>query len=118
MKDKVEEASSLWPAAGMPLPHKRESEMIKHIVIWPMKDDVTDAQKTEMKLRLEALKNVIDELIDIEVGIDDDNDTMSLVSAFNSEADLAAYQSHPAHLDVVGFVKPLVAGRAVCDYAC
>jgi quinol monooxygenase YgiN len=81
-----------------------------------MKGDVTDAQKTEMKIRLEALKDVIEELIDIEVGIDDDNGTMSLYSVFQSEADLAAYQSHPAHQEVVAFVKPLVAGRAVCDY--
>ena len=91
--------------------------MIKHIVIWPMKEDTTDAQKTEMKIRLEALKGVVEKLIDIEVGIDDDNGTMSLISEFNSEADLAAYQSHPAHQEVVAFVKPLVAGRSVCDYS-
>ena len=90
--------------------------MIKHIVIWPMKDEVTDAQKTEMKIRLEALKGVINELVDIEVGIDDDNGTMSLYSVFNSNEDLAAYQSHSAHQKVVAFVKPLVAGRSVCDY--
>ena len=90
--------------------------MIKHIVIWPMKDDVTDAQKTEMKIRLEALKGVVEELVDIEVGIDDENGTMSLYSVFASDADLATYQAHPAHQDVVGFVKPLVAGRSVCDY--
>ena len=83
-----------------------------------MKDDVTDAQKTEMKIRLEALKDVIEELADIEVGIDDDNGTMSLISEFNSDADLAAYQAHPDHQDVVAFVKPLVAGRSVCDYIC
>jgi len=90
--------------------------MIKHIVIWPMKEDVTDAQKTEMKIRLEALKGVVEELVDIEVGIDDDNGTMSLYSEFNSNEDLAGYQAHPAHQEVVAFVKPLVAGRAVCDY--
>jgi len=69
-----------------------------------------------MKIRLEALKGVVEELVDIEVGIDDENDTMSLYSVFNSEKDLAAYQAHPAHQDVVALVKPLVAGRAVCDY--
>ena len=90
--------------------------MIKHIVIWPMKDEVTDAQKTEMKIRLEALKDIIDELVNIEVGIDDDSGTMSLYSEFNSTRDLATYQAHPDHQDVVAFVKPLVAGRAVCDY--
>ena len=90
--------------------------MIKHIVIWPMKDEVTAEQKVEMKNRLEALKGVVAELADIEVGIDDSNGTMSLYSVFASAEDLATYQAHSAHQEVVGFVKPLVAGRAVCDY--
>lgn len=92
--------------------------MVKHIVVWPMKDEVTDAQKTEMKIRLERLKGVVEELVEIEVGIDDDNGTMSLYSEFSSPENLAAYQAHPAHQEVVAFVKPLVAGRAVCDYVC
>ncbi|MDH3346196.1 MAG: Dabb family protein [Kiritimatiellaceae bacterium] len=90
--------------------------MIKHIVIWPMKDDVTADQKREMKNRLEALKGVVAELVDIEVGIDEGNGTMSLYSVFNTAEDLSVYQAHPAHQEVVAFVKPLVAGRAVCDY--
>ncbi len=90
--------------------------MIKHIVVWPMKDEVTAEQKAEMKNRLEALKGVIPELVEIEVGIDVENGTMSLYSVFASSEDLAVYQAHPAHQEVVAFVKPLVAGRAVCDY--
>ena len=81
-----------------------------------MKEDVTAEQKVEMKNRLEALKGVVAEVVDIEVGIDEDNGTMSLYSVFNSTDDLAIYQAHPAHQEVVGLVKPLVAGRAVCDY--
>ena len=90
--------------------------MIKHIVIWPMKDEVTLEQKVEMKTRLEALKDVIVELADIEVGIDEQNGSMSLYSEFASDEDLAAYQAHPDHQAVLPFVKSLVAGRAVCDY--
>jgi hypothetical protein len=91
--------------------------MIKHIVVWKMKEEVSDEQKQEMKLRLGALDGKIPELLSIEVGIDADNGTMSLVSEFNSLEDLAAYQVHPDHQAVVGFVKPLVAERTVCDYA-
>jgi quinol monooxygenase YgiN len=90
--------------------------MMKHIVVWPMKDEVTAEQKAEMKSLLEGLKGVVPTLQDIEVGIDEDNGTMSLVSEFESEEALSAYQIHPAHQEVVAFVKPLVAGRAVCDY--
>ena len=90
--------------------------MIKHIVVWTMKPETTAEQKTEMKDRLEALAGKISELRKIEVGIDTGNGTMSLYSEFDSEDDLIAYQIHPAHQAVVGFVKPLVAARSVCDY--
>lgn len=90
--------------------------MIKHIVIWTMKEDVTAEQKAEMKNRLEVLKSVVPELVELEVGIDEGNGTMSLYSVFASNEDLDIYQAHPAHQDVVAVVKPLVAGRIACDY--
>ena len=90
--------------------------MMKHIVVWEMKEDVTAEQKAEMKARLEGLTGRISELRKIEVGIDEGNGTMSLYSTFESKEDLDIYQVHPAHQDVVAFVKPLVAGRTVCDY--
>ena len=91
--------------------------MIKHIVIWTMKEEATAEQKAEMKNRLEALKGVVSELVELEVGIDEGNGTMSLTSAFASDEDLGVYQAHPAHQEVVAIVKPLVAGRIACDYA-
>lgn len=90
--------------------------MVKHIVIWPMKEETTAEQNEEMQLRLMALNGKIPQLLNIEVGIDEANGTMSLISEFTSTEDLAVYQSHPDHRVVVDFVKPLVAGRAVCDY--
>jgi hypothetical protein len=92
--------------------------MIKHIVVWQMRDDVSDEQKQEMKRKLEALAGKISELRKIEVGIDAASGTMSLYSEFATEDDLIAYQMHPDHQAVVGFVKPLVAARSVCDYEC
>lgn len=81
-----------------------------------MKPDVTAEQKQEMKLRLMALNGKIPQLLAIDVGIDEGSGTMSLYSEFNTEDDLIAYQVHPDHQAVVGFVKPLVAARTVCDY--
>jgi quinol monooxygenase YgiN len=91
--------------------------MVKHIVIWKMKEDASDEQKLEMKLRLTALNGKVPELLAIDIGIDPDNGTMSLYSEFNSIDDLAVYQAHPDHQKVVEFVKPLVAARSVCDYS-
>lgn len=92
--------------------------MIKHIVVWTMKPDVSAEQKQEMKRQLEALSRCIPELLQIEVGIDAGSGTMSLYSEFASTGDLMAYQNHPDHQAVVGFVRTLVAARSVCDYAC
>lgn len=90
--------------------------MIKHIVIWSMKDGVTAEQKSEMKKRLEGLTAVIAEARVIEVGIDDENGTMSLTSEFDSAEDLAVYQGHPDHVAAGSLIKTLVAGRTACDY--
>ena len=92
--------------------------MVKHIVTWTMKPETTAEQKLEMKNRLEALAGKIPELLRIEIGIDAGNGTMSLYSELSSEDDLIAYQMHPDHQAVVGFVKPLVTARSVCDYEC
>lgn len=92
--------------------------MIKHIVVWQMRDDISDEQKQEMKRRLEALISRVSRLLRIEVGIDPDGETMSLYSEFTSKKNLEDYQAHPAHQEVVAFVKKLVAARSVCDYEC
>lgn len=94
--------------------------MIKHIVMWKFKQETVEADKLEMKRQLEALKGQIAELLEIEVGMNvaagDAAKDMVLYSVFNSAEDLNTYASHPEHLKVVEFVKPLVCERAVVDY--
>jgi quinol monooxygenase YgiN len=90
--------------------------MVKHIVIWQMRENVSEEQKREMKRLLETLIIRIPRVLKIEAGIDYDNGTMSLYSEFTSKEALEAYQAHPSHREVVAFVKPLVAARSVCDY--
>ena len=90
--------------------------MVKHIVVWQMKENVSEEQKREMKRLLEALVNRIPRVLKIEVGIDSENETMSLYSEFTSKEALEAYQAHPSHREVVTFVRKLVIARSVCDY--
>jgi hypothetical protein len=94
--------------------------MIKHIVMWKFKDGVVEADKLEMKHQLESLKGVVPSLLQIEIGMDivgtDVSKDMVLTALFQSLSDLQAYADHPAHLQVVEFVKPLVCQRAVVDY--
>jgi hypothetical protein len=94
--------------------------MVKHIVMWKFKSDISDEQKLEMKRKLESLMGVVPSLVHIEAGLDLSNKEasmdMALYTEFQTMEDLAAYANHPEHLKVVEFVKPLVCERAVVDY--
>jgi len=98
--------------------------MIKHIVMWTLKDEAADASKADnartMKQMLEALAGLIPCLGKIEVGIDvfaaAPACDVILYSEFASRADLDAYQIHPEHQKVVAFVKQVAASRSVVDY--
>jgi hypothetical protein len=90
--------------------------------MWKFRDEVDDGQKGEMKTRLEALKEKIPCVLQLEAGLDRSGKEaamdMVLYSEFETMEDLAAYAVHPEHLKVVEFVKPLVCDRAVVDYEC
>ena len=94
--------------------------MINHIVMWKFKDGVVEADKLEMKRRLDALMGAVPTLIDISVGLDvsrnDRSWDMALFSEFDSMEGLQAYAVHPEHLKVVEFVKSLVSEGAAVDY--
>lgn len=98
--------------------------MIKHIVMWTLKDEALGADKAanakKMKELLEALPASISVLRAIEVGVDvfaaSPACDVILYSVFDSRADLDSYQAHPEHQKVVGFVKQVAASRSVVDY--
>lgn len=98
--------------------------MIKHIVMWTLKDEAAGATKEQnaMKLKssLEALVDVIDTLKSAEVGINFNPSPAAfdvvLYSEFDDRAGLEAYQNHPEHQKIVDFVGEIRSGRAVVDY--
>lgn len=98
--------------------------MLKHIVMWQLKDHAHDADKAanaqHIKQRLEALKGRIDGLLHIEVGIDelhtDSSADVVLCAEFASLDALAQYQKHPEHLAVVPFIVEASSTRMVVDY--
>lgn len=96
--------------------------MIRHIVTWRLAAE--DAQQRQedaqgIKDRLEALRGVVP-AERIEVGIDlgqtEGNWHVVLVSDFATAEDLASYQEHPRHLEVVEFVRSVVSARGCVDY--
>jgi len=97
--------------------------MINHIVLFKLKDyPKEDKAKVieELKTLLEALKEKIDEVKYLEVGVNFELETKSydiaLISHFESPDDLDAYRVHPEHLKVVERIKETTLERAAVDY--
>ena len=98
--------------------------MIKHIVMWKLKDFSEGRSKAEniqiMKSMLEALNGKIPGLEMLEVGLNINTSDMGfdlvLYSEFKDEKALETYQNHPEHLIVREFVGKVREKRAVADY--
>jgi len=99
--------------------------MIKHIVIWNLKEQAEGKTKAEniviMKQLLEDLKSKVPGVVNLEVGLKEvdspaNNDDIILVSEFKTWDDLDIYANHPEHLKVVEFVKKVVEKRSAVDY--
>lgn len=98
--------------------------MIKHIVLWKLKNSAEGASKEENKIKmktgLEALKSKIPQIRHLEVGINmvpsDAAYDVALYSEFFSEKDLDGYQKHPAHLKIADFIGKIRESRVVVDY--
>ena len=99
--------------------------MVKHMVMWTLKDSAAGADKAanagKMKALLEALPGLVPGLLKLEVSTDvfaaaPAPFDVVLYSEFATRADLDVYQGHPEHLRVVEFVKQVVATRSVLDY--
>ena len=98
--------------------------MVKHIILWQLKDELQgaekDAVKQGIKEGLEGLKGVIPGLLEIKVntnGLASSNADVMLDSSFESEEALKAYAVHPAHVEVAdGNVRPFTKTRACLDF--
>ena len=98
--------------------------MIKHIVMWRLKDVAAGATKEENALKLkeslESLVDLVPSLIAAEVGINfnpsDAAFDVVLYSEFEDREGLKAYQNHPEHVKIVDFVGEIRSDRAVVDY--
>jgi hypothetical protein len=98
--------------------------MIKHIVLWKLKESAEGADKYQNALKvkalLEALNGQIPGLLHLEVGLDfsatADSADIALYSEFESRAALDLYQRHPDHEKVKPFVGAVRSERRVVDY--
>ena len=98
--------------------------MVKHIILWQLKDELGSSEKEEVKAGikagLEGLKGQIPGLLEIKVQtekLDSSNADLMLDSSFEDEAALKGYAVHPAHVAVAdGVVRPNTKSRVCMDY--
>lgn len=99
--------------------------MIKHIVFFGLAENAEGKTKAEnaeiIKFELENLKNLIPEILNIEVGINhpdapESNYDIALYSEFESINTLNIYQEHPEHKRVGAYIGKVKTTRAAVDY--
>lgn len=97
--------------------------MIRHVVTWKLAADdaATRAeQAAEVARRLNALDGVVPQLRSISAGANvaypEANWDVTLVADVDSIAALEEYQVHPAHEEVVAYVRSVVASRVAVDF--
>lgn len=98
--------------------------MVKHIVLWRLKDFAEGADKASnaghIKVGLERLQGRIPGLVSIEVGVNFEPSSaafdVALYSVFESPEALAAYQKHPEHASVADFIAKVRTERVLVDY--
>lgn len=94
--------------------------MIVHIVMFDFKEENKAANIAKAKEMLEALVDKIEPLLSMEVGVDFNGSEramdLSLISTFETKEVLSEYATHPAHLEVVAFIKEVTALSKVVDY--
>jgi hypothetical protein len=99
--------------------------MVKHIILWKLKEEYTEEQKAEIrqgiKAGLEGLAGVIPGLVSITVNADgrlaSSNADVMLDSTFTDEAALKGYAVHPARQEVANTkVRPFTETRLCLDF--
>lgn len=96
---------------------------LRHVVTWKMAatDPTERAQHAAgIVSRLEGLVGVVPSIRSLSTGVNalpiEGNWDVTLVADFDDAAGLDAYQMHPAHQEVVGYVRSVSGGRCAVDF--
>lgn len=98
--------------------------MLKHIVMWKLKDQAEGADKAtnlrKMKELLDACADIVPGILKLETaiaqpGLEASYDIL-LYSEFTSKAALDAYQEHPQHVALKPFIGAIRESRQCMDY--
>lgn len=98
--------------------------MVKHIILWQLKDELTpelkETVKKEAKQSLEGLVGQVPGLLSVQVninGLETSNADIMLDCTLQDEESLRGYAVHPAHVAVADAkVRPFTKTRICMDY--
>ena len=94
--------------------------MVKHIILWKLKEEFSEEEKKQIKEGLEGLAGQIPGMTEIKVRIDclpSSTVDVMLDSTFESAEALKTYSTHPKHVAVADSkVRPYTAVRSCMDY--
>jgi hypothetical protein len=95
--------------------------MLRHIVMMKFTDrNAVNETALQLKAMLLDLPEAIDSLIKMEVGLNNNKKSSAydlvLTADFEDEAGLDAYRVHPAHVQVLDYLKTTMEKAAVVDY--
>lgn len=90
--------------------------MLWHIVRFQFRSDVVDGDRRALERDIEALADLIDEVVWLAVARDVvEAQVTGLLSVFQDEAALDAYRVHPEHVPVAERARALCAGITRLD---
>lgn len=94
--------------------------MVDHLVLFAVKDDISQEDVEDLLASIEALKDNVSSVRDLSVGEDfsgrSGEYTHALFVRFEDRDGLKEYAEHPDHLAVVEKLEERTTGRIVVDY--
>lgn len=97
--------------------------MVRHIVLFRLKESLSQAEKRDIAVRfktaIEALPEVIGFIGKIEVGLninENEKFDIALYSEFETLDEVKAYSAHPSHVAAAGILTGHVDERACVDF--
>jgi hypothetical protein len=98
--------------------------LLRHIVMWKLKESAEGASRAEnavkLKAKLESCRSIVAGQGHFEVGVAqpgyDATYDVVLVSDFDNKEALQAYQVHPKHVAIKDFVAAVREARQCLDY--
>ena len=98
--------------------------MVKHVILWQLKDELTADEKkkikAEMVVALEGLVGKVPGLLEVKVqteGLASSNAEVMLDTTLTDEEALKGYAVHPDHVEVANtYVRPFTKTRLCLDF--